>query len=273
MHALRSNPWAWAPPSAALFLMIVVYVTGTNHSLFLPLNHLGHIAGDGFWANLTILGDGAVALVSILPVIRRSPRRFWAALIAAVIAALWVQVWKNTINIPRPLSVFSPDQFFHTGPEFRAVSFPSGHATAISAIAGIWIISLAGQRLLRWLLLVLAVLVSVSRIMTGVHWPLDVLGGMLGGWLAACAGLMLVDRCGWGTCGISGCIAGIGMIGVAAALLVSDHMGQPAAMPLQRAVAAVCLIWGAREMVMLLPYRHRRGPPRGSPPGENAKRE
>jgi membrane-associated phospholipid phosphatase len=267
MRVLRSNPWAWAPPLAALLLVVVIYITGTNYSLFLLLNHLGHIAGDAFWVNLTILGDGAIVLVSILPSIRRSPRRFWAALIAAVVAVLWVQVWKNVVNVPRPLSVFPPDRFFHTGPGYLAVSFPSGHATAISAIAGIWIMSLARHRLWRWLLLVLAVLVSTSRIMAGVHWPLDVLGGMLGGWLAACAGLMLVGHRQWRTCGISGYIAGIALIGVAVALLVSDHMGYPEALPLQRAVAAICLIWGAREMLIGLPRRHVRG----SQP--NARRE
>lgn len=60
----------------ALLLIAVISATGTNASLFLILNHLGHFAGDVFWANLTMLGDGAVALALILPSIRRSPRRF-----------------------------------------------------------------------------------------------------------------------------------------------------------------------------------------------------
>jgi membrane-associated phospholipid phosphatase len=264
MQALRSTPWAWVPPTVALLLIVIIYVTGSNQSLFLALNHLGHAAGDVCWTNLTILGDGAVALALILPSIRRSPRRFWAALIAAFFATVWVQVWKNAINVPRPLSVLPTDRFFHTGPEFRAVSFPSGHATAISALAGIWIISLAKHYLLRSLILVLAILVGMSRIMAGVHWPLDVLGGMLGGWLAACAGLGLAERWGWKTSGISGYIAGVALIGVSAALLVSHHIGYPSAIPLQRALGAVCLIWGVCEMALMLPRRRL---------DRNAKRE
>jgi membrane-associated phospholipid phosphatase len=231
--------------------MAIIQFTGSNESLFLALNHLGHTAGDVCWTNLTILGDGAVALALILPSIRRSPRRFWAALIAAVIATLWVQVWKNAVNVPRPLSVFPPDRFFHTGPAFRAVSFPSGHATAISALAGIWIISLTKHYLLRSTILVLALLVGISRIMAGVHWPLDVLGGILGGWLAACAGLELADRWGWKTAGIAGYIAGFALIGVAASLLLTNYIRYPSAIPLQRALGAVCLVWGAREMVLM----------------------
>ncbi|MDB5769824.1 MAG: hypothetical protein JWM42_198 [Burkholderia sp.] len=250
-----STPWAWGPPLIALLLIVVIYITNGNESLFLALNHLGQLLGDDCWANLTILGDGAVATALVLPFIRRYPRRFWAALFAAVITAFWVQALKNWINVPRPLAVFSPDQFFHSGPAFRAGSFPSGHAASIAALTGIWIVSLPGKLLLRLVLLALAIVVSLSRIMTGVHWPIDVLGGVAGGWLAACIGLWLSDRCGWKTSGIAGFSAGLVLIGVAASLLVSHHMGYPSAMLLQRLLAVVCLVWGGREMYLMLPRR------------------
>jgi membrane-associated phospholipid phosphatase len=251
MQTYRNSPWVWLPPLVSFFLLLIIYFSGANRSLFLALNHLGHGLGEECWANLTILGDGAVALALIAPWIKRSPQRFWAALIAAVLAALWVQVPKHLVDVPRPLAVFPPQQFFHTGPGYRAVSFPSGHSAAAFAITGIWIMSLTRHYLLRSLLLILAVLVSLSRVMVGVHWPLDLLGGMLGGWLAAWTGLLASTHWGWKTSGFAGYLAGFGLLFIAAALLVSTHIGHPETLPFQRILGLICLVWGSYEMLQM----------------------
>ena len=247
------SPWTWLPPAVALLLIAMLVVSATNRSLFVLLNGFGQRFDGALWLNLTLLGDGAVALALVLPSIRRSPRCFWAALIAAVFAALWVQVFKQVVIMPRPLAVLSPEQFFQSGPAFRAVSFPSGHAAAIFAIAGIWVMSLQGRTLLRGALLALAVLVSLSRVMVGVHWPVDILWGMLGGWLAAWSGLALYARYQWKTACTGGFLAALLLLLVAAALLVSHHVHIPEVLPLQRSLGAVCLAWGACEMYLMLP--------------------
>lgn len=263
MNNFPRSPWAWAPPLVAAVLLAAIAAIGANHSLFLLLNHAGHALGDNIWLNLTMLGDGAVALALVLPSIKRSPQCFWAALIAAVLAAVFVQGTKQFINVPRPLAVFAPGEFFQTGPGYRAVSFPSGHAAAIFAICGIWIMGTARHYLLRASLLVLAVLVSLSRVMVGVHWPLDLLGGMLGGWLSAWVGLGLSARYGWKTAGKAGFAAGALLLAVAAALLVSRHIGIPAVLPLQRTLGVVCLAWGGWEMFQMLPRVSLRRHPKG----------
>ncbi len=261
-QALRS-PWAWAPPLASLLLLAAIAVTGANQRLFLVLNHAGHAAGDNFWVNLTLLGDGAVALALIVPCIKRSPRCFWAALIAAVIATVWVQGLKQVVHVPRPPAVLAPGQFFQAGPGYRAVSFPSGHAAAIFALTGIWVMGVSRRYLLRGALLALATLVSLSRVMVGVHWPLDLLGGMLGGWLGAWAGLALHARWRWRTSGVAGFAAGIMLLCIAGALLLSRHVGIPAVMPLQRVIGSICLAWGAWEMVRMLSAVQLRRQPKG----------
>jgi hypothetical protein len=195
-----------------------------------------------------MLGDGAMALALVLPCIRRAPRLFWAALLAAVVAGLWTQVTKEFIDVPRPLSVIAPWDFHLAGPAYKRVSFPSGHAAAAFALAGIAIMGGRGGWLWRALLFALAGLVGLSRVMLGVHWPLDVLWGMVGGWLGAWTGLALQARWRWPTAGRGGLLAGAVLMAVTASLLVSRHIGIPAVMPAQRVVAAVCLAWGAWEI-------------------------
>lgn len=63
-------------------------------------------------------------------------------------------------------------------------SFPSGHATVSFAIA--FAIFLRNKRW-GWALIALAAFVSVSRVVVGVHYPSDILGGAVLGYLVALA--------------------------------------------------------------------------------------
>lgn len=253
---LRS-PWIWWPPAVALVLLALTLGTDGNRGLFLWLNRGGQAVDPTVWFHLTLLGDGAVALACLLPCIRRAPGLFWAGLLAAVIAGLWTQGTKQAVDVPRPLSALAADAFYAAGPAYRRVSFPSGHAATAFALAGIWIMGTPGRPLWRAALLVLATLVGLSRIMLGVHWPVDVLGGMLGGWLGAWTGVALQARWRWRTAGKGGLLAGAVLLVVCLCLLVSRHIGIAAVLPAQRALAAVCLVWGGWEMLAL--FRTRAG--------------
>jgi len=46
----------------------------------------------------------------------------------------------------------------------------------------------------RWLPLLLAIPVALSRSAVGAHWPIDLLAGVLGGWLSALGGIALAAR-------------------------------------------------------------------------------
>jgi undecaprenyl-diphosphatase len=61
-------------------------------------------------------------------------------------------------------------------------SFPSGHAA--QAAAGAYALGLMWPRRRAWLY-VLGVLVALSRVYLGVHYPLDILAGAIVGWAAA----------------------------------------------------------------------------------------
>jgi len=76
-------------------------------------------------------------------------------------------------------------------PHARNASFPSDHATAAFVIAtAIWI----WKKRAGWLWLVLAAGIALSRVWTGVHYPLDVITGMLIGTSVAFATHFLVNQ-------------------------------------------------------------------------------
>lgn len=180
------NIWRWGVPLVSLVLMLLIYVSGANTQVFLALNHATSNLGDNFWSHVTVLGD-VVSLLIILLMCGRRPQLVWHFIPAAFFAILWTQSLKSPLGMMRPPAVLDVSQFHLIGEAFMGNSFPSGHATTIFLIVGTlclhrfpWSFKLG--------LLGVAILVGISRIACGVHWPLDVLGGALGGWLAAVAG-------------------------------------------------------------------------------------
>jgi membrane-associated phospholipid phosphatase len=173
--------------------MAILLATGGNVALFELLNRLMAHAGNTWWSHLTVLGDASLALLFILPLLGRRPdlvgQFFWAALFAS----LWSFGLKEIFSSLRPPAVLPQGTFHLIGPMLEHNSFPSGHTTAIFVLAGLFCVQRLDNRL-KLLVLLLAILVGLSRIACGVHWPLDVLGGMFGGWLSAVAGVWLAHR-------------------------------------------------------------------------------
>jgi undecaprenyl-diphosphatase len=100
-----------------------------------------------------------------------------SALLALAVAHLISGMWDR----PRPFEAHHVHLFVSASGD---PSFPSDHATGAFAIA---VALLLRNRRVGWIALVMAVVISVSRIAVGVHYPSDVLGGALIGSLAALA--------------------------------------------------------------------------------------
>lgn len=81
-------------------------------------------------------------------------------------------------NRPRPFLAlnFSPLINHAASP-----SFPSGHAAAFFAIA--FAVYFINKRWSIWFL-VAAVIMGLARIFVGVHWPLDIIGGAVAGFIS-----------------------------------------------------------------------------------------
>ncbi len=83
-------------------------------------------------------------------------------------------VLKNLFARPRPFVHFADARLLVSGP--KQYSFPSGHSTTAFAPA---VAVFRKYKRLGWIALLLATLIAFSRIYVGVHYPLDVVGGMV----------------------------------------------------------------------------------------------
>lgn len=183
----------WGVPAAALMLLAALHLSGANQDLFLGINHFSAYTGDALWANLTILGNGTVALALALAVVGRRPAALVPVILAAIITAVAVNGLKDLFHAARPPAVLAADLFHVIGPAYGSRSFPSGHTATAFAFAGVVSLVVARPAVTAALILA-ATAVGLSRIVVGVHWPQDVLGGAAVGWLCAVAGVLLAER-------------------------------------------------------------------------------
>lgn len=134
---------------------------------------------------ITHLGDtGAIwiALALILLIFKRTRRVGLFCAVAMILNLLMTNIaLKNIIQRIRPYEVInSLNILIEAQHDF---SFPSGHTACSFAAA--WTLFRTAPRKYSIPALVLAVLISLSRLYVGVHYPTDVLGGLLVGVLAA----------------------------------------------------------------------------------------
>ena len=148
------------------------------------------LSGLGSTSVLTLV---TVTTVGYLALVRA---RMTAALVAVSVAtgAIAVAAFKLAFGRSRPDPSFSDHLV-------AGLSFPSGHAS-MSAIVFLTIGVLVASTRARWperayilaTATVLTLLVGISRVVLGVHWTSDVLGGWAFGTAWALAWLMLARR-------------------------------------------------------------------------------
>lgn len=124
-------------------------------------------------------------ITAVFPARRTAAWRLVLALIFTFVISDYVL--KPLFDRPRPFDSSPALVVIDARPQ--TPSFPSGHAAMATAGA------IAGARMLppaAWVLWPLAMVVAVSRVYVGVHWPSDVLAGIAVG--AACAWFVLGGR-------------------------------------------------------------------------------
>lgn len=113
---------------------------------------------------------------------------FLSGMAVFVLSGLLTQLIKQLTNRPRPSNM--PETIVAPDERIFMNSFPSGHTTTAFAFACFIWLHVRGTRYVwvGWLAWGMAVLIGVSRIYRGVHYPSDVLGGALVG-VVCCLGI------------------------------------------------------------------------------------
>ena len=238
--SVSGGRWVLGLAVASALAGIGLFLTGGYHAGFAWLNGLATTLPGWVWQWLTVLGDERVAFALSLIFARSHPRVFWTLICAALIAVAYSRGLKPLVDAARPPLVLEPGSFQLIGPGHRRESFPSGHSVTAAVFFGALIYYARGVRW-RLLLSLFLVLVGLSRVAVGVHWPVDVAAGLAGGLLAVLIGLRLARRMAWGSLD-----PGVHLAFVTAAVIVSlglfvDDGGYPAATPLLWSVAALGL--------------------------------
>ena len=179
-----NSPWRWSVPLLALLALLILLVSGYNVALFSLMNRFMSYASDSLWVHLSLVGDGLFIVLLVLPFLGRRPDIVWQYVIATILGGLFVYGMKEIFSALRPPAVLLSGSFHLIGPALQNNAFPSGHSTALFVVAGLVALQQV-RNWFKWVVLFLAVFVGLSRIASGVHWPLDVLGAATGGWLIA----------------------------------------------------------------------------------------
>jgi undecaprenyl-diphosphatase len=148
----------------ALYLRWVIGESTSRATLFFwtCLTHMGGVTASVAFALVPLLtAEGHMKVVAVQAAWTLSI----SLLVVQAIKRLVVRT-RPTERVPAGAHVEVPDRF----------SFPSGHAAASMSVA---FIHAATFHSLGWPLLVVAVLIGMSRVKLGVHYPGDVLVGQL----------------------------------------------------------------------------------------------
>jgi membrane-associated phospholipid phosphatase len=234
-----------------LLALLIVILTGINKSLFLIINFYAAITNSFIWANLTFLGDTLPACIFMLLFIRKRPDLVWSGIIAAIIALIIVNSLKYFTGIMRPPAVIDKEVINIIGPAIIRRSFPSGHTVTIFTLTGIMLFYFRSIYV-RLSLILLALLVGISRIAVGVHWPVDVLAGAAFGSMFAVSGVYFVKRLRWNKNRTMQIITGTILILAGLYMLCFYDSKYSQAIYLQYFIASAVLVAGLREYYLLL---------------------
>lgn len=137
-----------------------------------------------FSSATTIVSLTFILMIGVIARFRRSClREIFQVAVTLLLAALIGYGIKQVIHRERPFRSFSNVEKLTTG---GSPSFPSGHTLEAFAVATS-ISLLTRRKLIRVFVFSWACLVGYSRLALGVHYPSDVLGGLLTGILLAIA--------------------------------------------------------------------------------------
>ncbi len=171
-------------------------VTGAVHRLY---DSAGWFFSP-FLQLISILGKGGAFLIflSICLIFVKRTRRFGTAmLLGLTLGALMTNLFIKVV-VARPRPYADENGFYYPLWQLMGAhtesdkSFPSGHTTA--AFASMVPVFLLGKKRVSWTALIFAFLMGLSRIYLVVHYPSDVIGGLIIGTIAGVIATLISEN-------------------------------------------------------------------------------
>ena len=158
---------------------------------------------DFFNKYFTRLGDGGIFVLAIgliLLLFKKSRKVGMGMIGGVIIGALFTNVAiKNVVARPRPYVTTQTfqDWWLAVGHGLESeYSFPSGHTTSVAA--AMWPVFLNCKKKVSWLVFLFVIAIGATRNYIMVHFPSDILGGIIVGSIAGilsyCLVKMLYDK-------------------------------------------------------------------------------
>ena len=135
---------------------------------------------DGIMVTITSLGNGAILWICLILIFisTKEYKKMAQIMIIAFIANLIIinLGLKNIVGRIRPYEYISGFELLI--PKVGNASFPSGHSSYAATFATI-VLFLGKSKSLKILITILAILISFSRLYLHVHFPSDVIAGLV----------------------------------------------------------------------------------------------
>lgn len=165
-------------------LHILDWITQNCHTPFL----------DVFMAGVSTLGDNGfiwILLGLVLAVFCKSRRKTGVEVLLALLFSLIFcnLLLKNMVDRIRPFELNTMMELLVHPP--GDTSFPSGHTSAAFAAAAVF---LQKKWNFKWGVLVLAILIALSRLYLYMHFPTDVIGGLVVGLLCGLLAVYVLEN-------------------------------------------------------------------------------
>ncbi|MFH1473573.1 MAG: phosphatase PAP2 family protein [Candidatus Aenigmatarchaeota archaeon] len=172
----------------AVSLLFLDQIMAFDQQLFLAVNSISNPLLDPFFVFITYLGSSVFWIVAVMLLWMRGKRKASIYLVLAfIIDTVSLFFLKFLISRPRPFENLSDLNFLSLEMDLGP-SFPSGHTQR--AFSGAVVLGSFYKKFSK-LFFALALLVGISRIYIGVHYPFDILSGSINGFLIGSIVLIL----------------------------------------------------------------------------------
>lgn len=163
-----------------------------NRLLYILSEKIKNTFFDKFMPILSRINDygGVYIVFSLLTILISKEKNTGLYIIVALMlgSLLGEGIIKHIIKRCRPINSYKHRFLIKIPPSY---SFPSGHTTSSFAVLGVlWSVNSD----YKYLVLILALLISFSRLYLHVHYPTDIIGGILLGLLCSKMTFVVVNR-------------------------------------------------------------------------------